>query len=125
MALRQEADRHLYLVTNRIDPEGLDGFVTQYQINSLFAQFSESSRAAEFYDRAVQAMAEIVKRDPTNLHFRYQYIEVLMRHGKTGEARAQIQKSLELDRVATESGRKLTEEQRAQIERWLTSLRHD
>jgi hypothetical protein len=125
IGLRRNADALLYLVTNRIDPEGLEGYLTTYGVNELFAQFSEPASASEFRDRAIRAMAEVVKRDPTNVHLRYQYIEALMKSEKAADVRTQIAKCLDLNRLAAEPGRKLTDNQREQLRKWLDSIPHD
>jgi hypothetical protein len=121
---RRAADIDAHLATT-IDPEGLEGYLTKYQLNLLFARFSESARVSEFYDKAIQAMAEVVKRDRTNVHFRFQYLEVLIKNDKTAEARLQIDQCLALDRQATDPGRKLADPQREQIQKWLSALTHD
>ena len=119
MGVREEAARFARIAT-QVDPEGREGYRTEYQLNMLFAEFSQVGPAtAEFYNLAAKAMAQVVKRDPTDATFHYLWADVLQRAQQPVEARLQAEEALRLDALATDPSRRLTESQRRQARQWV------
>jgi O-antigen ligase/polysaccharide polymerase Wzy-like membrane protein/tetratricopeptide repeat protein len=102
----------------KLDPEGREGYLAEYRLNLLFAQLSERE-TRQFYERAAQALAQVVQRDPTEARLHFQLAQVLFQADKPAEARRQAEEARRLDRVSTEPSRRLTDSQRKQIEKWL------
>src|SRR5262249_39186117 len=105
-------------VATKLDPEGKDGYLAAYRLNLLFAQFSQTGTKT-FYDFAVNAMRQVVRRDPTEVRLRYQLAEVLFQAGNEADGKLQAEEALRLDQLATQPTRKLTNPQREQIQKWL------
>jgi hypothetical protein len=100
-----------------LDPEGREGYLAQYRLNLLFANLSPAPNR-EFFTRAADAMAQVVRRDPTEARLRYQWAEVLFNAGHTAEARLQAEEAMRLHDLSSEPTRQLTKAQIDQIHRW-------
>ena len=133
----------------KLDPEGREGYLAEYGLRRLFAQGWDMPNALptalgtggrfwqmtvnqahpnyekfmaeqkEQYRLAAEALKKAVDRDPNNASFRYQLADTLYRAGKDIEARENAARALELDDRNKWPTRKLANEQREQIERWL------
>jgi O-antigen ligase/tetratricopeptide (TPR) repeat protein len=101
-----------------LDPEGKEGYLTEYQLNMRFAQHADVE-TKRFHELAAHALEQAVKRDPTDAHLHFQFAEVLFKADKPAEARREAEEAHRLDQLSTEVNRKLTESQRKQIQKWL------
>lgn len=100
-----------------LDPEGKEGYLTKYRLNSMFAQ-GTPDEAPALYGFAAANLAQAVQRDPTEARLRYWLAETLRRAGKTADAKAQAQKAVELDHLSSDPVRKLTVAERENAEQW-------
>jgi hypothetical protein len=108
----------------RLDPEGREAYLVEYDLRLLFADAAREAGnrdgANQELGRAAKAVREVVRRDPTEARLRYQLADVLFRAGGEVDGREQAHKALQLDDVATEPGRKLTDAQREQARKWVS-----
>lgn len=105
-----------------LDPEGKDGYLTKYRLNSMFAQ-GTPKEAATYYGFAAANLAQAVQRDPTEARLRFWLAETLRRAGKSTEAKAQAEKALDLDRISSDPVRKLTAAERQKAQEWAAGRR--
>ncbi len=101
-----------------IDPEGLEGYLTLYRLNLLFARFAEK-QTQSFYNLAARAMAQAVKRDPTEARLHFQLADAWFRADNPVEGRAAAREAQRLNELATEPARRLSGAQQEQIRKWL------
>jgi hypothetical protein len=101
-----------------LDPEGREGYLAEYRLNLLFAQFSERE-TQQFYKLAADALKKVVERDPTDARLRFQQATVLFQADRPVDARSEARRAQHLDNVSTERTRQLTDAQREQIRKWL------
>lgn len=106
-----------------IDPEGREGYLAEYRLRLLFAQWvqSDQTKQKEQYRLAARAMREVVVRHPTEARLRYQLAEVLFKSGNAAEGEKEARETLKREEQATRQSRKLTDQQREQIQKWLKS----
>ncbi|HEV3203373.1 MAG TPA: O-antigen ligase family protein, partial [Gemmataceae bacterium] len=108
----------LALSSMKLDPESSDPYFTLYQLNLLFAQFTETKKK-EFWEQAANAIKGVVRRNPSNVRIRYQYAEILFLADDAVEGKIQARHTQHLDEMATEPLCKLSPQQREQIRKWL------
>jgi hypothetical protein len=101
-----------------IDPESLEGYLTLYRLNLLFAQFAEK-QTQSFYNLAARALAQAVKRDPTEARLHFQLADAWFKADNPVEGRAAAREAQRLDALSTEPTRQLSNAQREQIKNWL------
>jgi hypothetical protein len=101
-----------------IDPDGKEAYQVQHRLNRLFATFSQSG-TEKLLGFAADALAQVVRRDPTSAPLRYQLADALIQAGNSAEGRVEAERSLKLDAVSSDLTRKLTTEEREQIAKWL------
>jgi hypothetical protein len=107
----------------RLDPEGKEGYQARSRLYRTFAQAAQKSAtpavAPQLYGKAAAALHEAVKRDPAEPRIHYQHAELLFLAGEAVEGRAAALTALQLDTQPTDAGRRLTDRQHRQIQRWL------
>ncbi len=103
-----------------LDPESVEGYLTLYRLNLLFARFAER-QTQSFYGLAAKALAQAVKRDPTEARLRFQLAEVWFQADNPVEGRAAAREAQRLDQLSTEPTRRLSNAQREQVRKWLAS----
>lgn len=113
----------LYAVlAQQLDPEGRDGYLTEYRLRLQFAQRAQDpAQVKEQYGLAARALRQVVDRDPTEARLRYQLADVLFQAGDSVLGRRQAEEAARLDELATEPGRRLSEPQREQVRQWLAA----
>jgi len=107
---RQQADEAAREAT-RLDPEGTEGYWAQYQANMTFAK-AATTEVKKFYEFASQAMAELVKRDPTEARFHFLLADLYYLLDDTASWEREAQEALRLDEISTDPTRKLKPSQR-------------
>jgi len=110
---RQQAAKAAKEAT-RLDPEGTEGYWAEYQANMTFAK-AATTEVRKFYEFALQAMAELVKRDPTEARFHFLLADLHYLLDDTASWEKEAQEALRLDEVSTDPTRKLKLSQRLRI----------
>jgi O-antigen ligase len=110
---RQQAAKAAKEAT-RLDPEGTEGYWAEYQANMTFAK-SATTEVRKFYEFALQAMAELVKRDPTEARFHFLLADLHYLLDDTASWEREAEEALRLDEVSTDPTRKLKPSQRLRI----------
>jgi hypothetical protein len=81
---------------------------------------TEAAKLAQLeLERAANALAEAVRLGPTQTYVRFQFVAGLQVAGHRTEAQREARRLLDIDRRTTHRSRRLTYEQREQIQRWL------
>ncbi len=99
----------------KIDPDGTEGYWAQYQANITFAK-AATTEVQKFYGFAAQAMAELVKRDPTEARFHYLLADLYFQLDDQFSWEKESQEALRLDEIAIDPTRRLKPSQRLQIQ---------
>lgn len=99
----------------KIDPEGSEGYWAQYQANMTFAK-AATTQADKFYGFASQAMAELIKRDPTEARFHFLLADLHYQLDDLASWQSESQEAFRLDQIAIDPTRKLKPSQRLQIQ---------
>jgi O-antigen ligase/tetratricopeptide (TPR) repeat protein len=97
-----------------LDPEGLEGYRVKYQLNLTFAKGSVTE-TKKLYELASEAMATLVRRDPTEAGNHFRWAEVLFQLGDQEAGKKQAEEALRLDRLSADPARKLRDSQRWQM----------
>jgi tetratricopeptide (TPR) repeat protein len=97
-----------------LDPEGLEGYRVKYQLNLTFAKGSVTE-TNKLYELASEAMATLVRRDPTEAGNHFRWAEVLFQLGDQEAGKKQAEEALRLDRLSADPARKLRDSQRWQM----------
>ena len=98
----------------RLDHEGAEGYWAQYQANMTFAK-AATTDVRKFYEFASQAMAELVKRDPTEARFHFLLADLYYLLDDTASWEKEAQEAMRLDEVSTDPTRELKPSQRLRI----------
>jgi hypothetical protein len=102
----------------QLPPQPLGAFVGVFQAPAKTRQ----AKAAHLeFDQAVRALETAVKLSPTQTYLRFQLAAGLEAAGYAKEAERQERELLKLDQRPVHRSRKLTVQQRDQIQRWLDS----
>jgi hypothetical protein len=104
----------------RIDPQGKEADLAEYQMYMAFAR-SSKTEGAKLYAKAADAMRHAVRLAPTEARLRFRLAEALFAAGETTAARTEAAEARELDRLAARPWRKLSEAQRRTVEEWVGS----
>jgi O-antigen ligase len=99
----------------RIDPEGREGYMAQYQANMTFAN-AATTEVHKFYEFAAQAMAEIVKRDPTEARFHFLLADLYFQLDDLASWEKESQEALRLDQIAVDPTRRIKPNQQLNIQ---------
>jgi O-antigen ligase len=104
-----------------LDGEEKSNYLSEYKLMMLFGR-AKKIEGHKFHVLAVKAMQRVVELDPTQARFRYQLAEVLLLSGNQVDARRQALKAKDLDGIAGDPARRLTDQEHDQIEKWLQAL---
>jgi hypothetical protein len=86
---------------------------------AFYSHIQTARRAQVEFERAINAFAEAVRLGPTQTGIRFQLVSALHVAGYDKEARREARRLLDIDRETTHRSRRLTPDQREQIQRWL------
>ena len=104
----------------QLDPEAVEGYLALYRLNVLFAQFAEK-QTQSFHELAAKALAQAVKRDPTEARLHFQLAEAWFQADNPVEGRVAAREALRLDQLSAEPTRRLSNSQREQVRKWLAT----
>jgi hypothetical protein len=103
----------------RLDPYGKEGYLAAYRLHLTLAQVSKADNKEE-YRRAASALEHAVECDPTEAPLRYRLAEAWFNAGDPVRGRRHAAIAGELDELASVPERHLTDEQRGEIQKWLS-----
>jgi len=98
-----------------IDPEGAEGYWAQYQANMIFAK-AATTEINRFLEFESQAMAQLVRLDPTEARFHYLLADLHFQLDDQASWDHESQEAIRLDQISTDPNRKLKPSQRLQIQ---------
>jgi hypothetical protein len=107
---RQQAAK----AATRLDPEGTEGYWAEYQANMTFAK-AATKEVRKFYESALQAMAELVKREPTEARFHFLLADLHYLLNESSSWEKEADEAMRLDEISTDPTRKLKPSQRLRI----------
>jgi hypothetical protein len=129
-----ETARDAAIRAQQLDPRGVRGYLAEYQLHELFAQFlqraakkqADKERKEELekqvpqeYRMGAQALARHVPDDPANPTLRYRIAEAFFKAGNEAEGKEAARAALELDSRRKAPGRRLTDPQRKELRKRL------
>jgi O-antigen ligase len=94
-----------------LDPEGLEGYRSKFELNMMFAQGS-TTETRKFYELAFDAMLVLVHKDPTEAGNHFHLAEMLFQLGEQETMKKEAKEGLRLDNLSTDPARKLRDSQR-------------
>jgi hypothetical protein len=121
------------VAAQRLDPDGIQGYMAEYQLRIFFAQEWEALAqrranqdiAAQLrkdarveYVRAAEALRRYLPHDPTDLTTRYLRARALFLAGDTGGAGRLAAETLRIDEGLTRPTRRLSQEQLKDLRHW-------
>lgn len=119
--LEDQEMKSLVKEIQRLDPEGSSGYMAEYQMWLRFAgrlddpSGKPTAESAKKYAAAVDAMAEVVRRDPTEARFHYDLGEVLLKAGKRKEAILEFRRAYGYHKLSQNVTRRLSDRQLATL----------
>jgi tetratricopeptide (TPR) repeat protein len=123
----------------RLDPQGSQGYLVQYQLRMRFALANadiarrgdnrdplfvreKELTAQKQYEEAAKVLESYLPNDPTEAKLRYSLARAWFKAGDTQRGREQAEEALRLDEAAAAvPTRRLTKPQREQVDKWLSS----
>jgi hypothetical protein len=127
------------MIAMRLDPDGSQGYLVQYQLRMKFGGLNESmaksgrnrdplfvnekeQTAKKQYTMAAEVLGPFVeKNDPTDAKLRYALALAWFRAGENQKGREQADLARRLDEGVKLPTRRLTDQQRTQIQEWLSA----
>jgi hypothetical protein len=121
----------------RLDPDGLEAPRAQIGLFHIFARVAEELSKAtqkkkddkaaremrrvarEQYDHAAEVLQRVVRRIPNDPGLRFELTQELARAGDQSAVRREAAETLRVDRATSLPGRRLSDQQRQQLQVWL------
>jgi predicted Zn-dependent protease len=99
----------------KIDPDGTEGYWAKYQAYMALAM-AATIDVKKLTNHTAQAMAEIVKRDPTEARFHFLLADLYFQLDDQSSWERESQEALRLDQIAVDPTRQLKASQRLQVQ---------
>lgn len=126
------------VMATRLDPQGAAGYWVQYRIRMRYAEINESNAEAvrkahgdplvlharentarEQCRLAAQTLEQYLPNDPHDANLHYALARAWFKAGEKKKGREQAEEARRLDNLRTSPRRKLTDQQRQQLQKWL------